>query len=137
MPSPYLERSLKISNLCQDILSVNTETRCSSFINKNGRIIESKFRDDGNITGLTKQDLEMLGMQCKLQSSMNNEFSDKLGHLDYTLICREYTFDFLFPFYDGIIFVSVTRNTSIHNTSKQILELITIFELNSGIKNLR
>jgi len=98
--------------------------------------MESIFRDDGNISGLTTQDLEMLGMQCKLQSSMNDEFSNKLGHLGYTLICRESTFDFIFPFYDGIIFVIMTRDISIQNMSRKILELITTFELHSGIENL-
>jgi len=38
-----LERSLDISNLCQDILSVHPQTRYSSFINRNCRIVESKF----------------------------------------------------------------------------------------------
>jgi len=79
----------------------------------------------------------MLGIQYKLQSSMNNEFSNKLGHLDYILICKESTFNFIFPFYDGIIFVIMIRDISIQNMSRKILELITIFELNSGIKNLR
>ena len=84
--------------------------------------MESKFCDDGNITGLTKQDLEMLGMQCKLQSSMNNKFGDKLVHLGYTLICRKSTFDFIFPFYDGVIFVIMTRDISIQNMIRKLLE---------------
>jgi len=80
-----LERSLDISNLCQDILSVHPQTRCSSFINRNGRIVESKFRDDSNITGLSKQAMEMLYMQYKLQLSMNEEFNEKLGSLSAIL----------------------------------------------------
>lgn len=137
MPSPHLERSLKITNLCQDILSINTEIRCSSFINRNGRIVESKFRDDGNITGLTKQELEMQYMQCKLQSSMNNEFSNKLGHLDYTLICRKFTLDFIFPFYDGVFFVSMTNGVAILDVSKRISKLIATFESNLEVENLQ
>ena len=119
-----LERNLEISKMCQDILSMHAETRCSSFINKNGRIIESKFRDDGDRINLTDKELEILYMQCKLQSSMNEEFNGKLGHLDYTLVCRKSTLDFIFPFYDGVILVSMDRGISIHEISDKILKLV-------------
>ncbi len=79
----------------------------------------------------------MLYTQCKLQSSMNMEFEDKLGYLSYTLICRESTLEFIFPFYDGIIFVSLDRDISIQNISKKISELILKFEFDSGAENLR
>jgi len=119
-----LERNLEISHLCQDILSMNATSRCSFFINKNGRITESKFRDDGYITGLTMQELEMLYMQCKLQSSMNEEFEKKLGCLDYTLVRRESELHFIFPFYDGVIFVIVDKNMTIPDIGNKILKLI-------------
>jgi len=128
MPSS-LERSLEISHLCQDILSIHTKTRCSFFINRNGRIAESKFRDDGNITGLTKQESEMLYMQCMLQSSMNKEFEAKLGRLDYTLIRRESALNFIFPFSDGVIFVITDKTTLIQEIGSKISEMIMEFEL--------
>ena len=131
--SPSLERNLKISNLCQDILSIHPKTRCSSFINRNGRVVESKFRDDGNNTGLTCQELEMLYMQCKLQSSMNTEFNRKLGHLRYTLICRESALEFIFPFCDGVIFVSLDKDIPIQSVSKNISELMAKFESGSEV----
>lgn len=37
-------------------------------------------------------------MQCKLQSTMNKEFEDKIGHLDYALICRESALELIFFF---------------------------------------
>jgi len=125
-----LERSLKISNLCQDILFVHPMTRCSSFINRNGRIAESKFRDDRSIFGLTKQEFEMLYMQCRLQSSMNEEFSEKLGRLSYTLIKRESTLNFLFPCFDGILFVVLDNDISIQNIVNDISELIIKSQFN-------
>lgn len=72
MTSQNLEQSLEISKMCQDILYVSPNTiRCSSFINKYGRITESKLCDDrknNNVTNLTDKELEMLlYMQCKLQ----------------------------------------------------------------------
>jgi len=129
-----LERDLEISKMCQDILSMHTKIHCSSFINKNGRIIESRFRDDGDRINLTEQELEMLYMQCKLQSSMNEEFDGKLGSLNYTLICRESTLDFIFPFYDGVIFVNMDKDIPIHDMSDKILKLITRFQSRSTME---
>jgi hypothetical protein len=68
---------------------------------------------------------------------MNKEFEDKLGHLDYTLICRESTLEFIFPFYEGIIFVIVDQETPIQSIGKKILELISTFGFGSEIRNLR
>lgn len=135
MPSPSPEQSLEISNMCQDILSIHPKTHCSLFINRNGRIAESKFRNDGAITNLTKHELEMLYIQCKLQSSMNKEFEEKLGHLSYTLIRRESTLNFIFPFYDGIIFVIADKEIPIQDIEGKISELITRFD--SGMQKLR
>ncbi len=136
MPS-NMERSLELSNLCQDILFIHPMTRCSSFINRNGRLIESKFRDDRNITGLTRQELEMLYMQCKLQSSMNEEFDKKLGRLSYTLIKRESTLNFLFPFFNGVIFVIMDNEISIHGIVNKISELIIKYEFDLEVKKLQ
>lgn len=75
-------------------------------------------------------------MQCKLQSSMNKEFEDKLGHLDYTLVCRETTLEFIFPFLDGVVFVITSKEIPIQNTSKKILELLHV-EFGSEVRNFR
>ena len=131
-----LEQSLGISNMCQDILAIGPKIHFSGYINRNGRIVESKLCDDGLITGFTDQELEMRYMQCKLQSSMNKEFEDKLGHLDYILICRESTLEFIFPFYEGVIFVITDKEIPIQS-SKKILELITVFRFGSEVNNLR
>jgi len=55
---------------------------------------------------------------------MNGEFDCKLGSLNYTLICRESTLDFIFPFYDGVIFVSMDKDIPIHDMSDKILKLV-------------
>ena len=65
------------------------------------------------------------------------EFENKLGHFDYTLICRESSLNFIFPFYDGVIFVMVDKEIPIQSISKKILELISIFEFGSDIDRLR
>lgn len=124
--STNLEQSLEISNVCQDILSIHPKIHFSCYINRNGRIVESKLCDDRLITDLTNQELEMRYMQCKLQSSMNMEFESKIGHLDYTLVCRKSTLEFIFPFLDGIIFVIANKDIPIQSTSKKILELLDV-----------
>ena len=124
--STNLEQSLEISNVCQDILSIHPKIHFSCYINRNGRIVESKLCDDRLITDLTNQKLEMRYMQCKLQSSMNMEFESKIGHLDYTLVCRKSTLEFIFPFLDGIIFVIANKDIPIQSTSKKILELLDV-----------
>ena len=137
MSTTSLEQSLEISNMCQDILSIHPKIHFSCYINRNGRIVESKLCDDGLITYLTSQELEMRYMQCKLQSSMNKEFEDKIGHLDYTLICRESTLEFIFPFYGGVIFVIVDKEIPIQSTGKKILELMNIFGFSSEVSKIR
>ena len=47
----------------------------------------------------------MLFMQLTLQTSMNKEHDKKLGIQNYTIIDREYAFELIFPFYDGIMLV--------------------------------
>jgi hypothetical protein len=137
MKTTSLEQSLGISNMCQDILSITPEIHFSCYINRNGRIVESKLCDDGLITDLTSQELEMRYMQCKLQSSMNKEFEDKIGRLDYTLICRESTLEFIFPFYEGIIFVVANKNILLSDTCKKISELLNLFGFDSDLSSFR
>lgn len=126
MKTTSLEQSLEISNVCQDILSISPEIHFSCYINRNGRIVESKFCDDGLITDLSSQELEMRYMQCKLQSTMNKEFEDKIGRLDYTLICRESTLELIFPFFDGIIFIVANKDLLFSDTCKKISALLTL-----------
>jgi len=137
MKTTSLEQSLGISNMCQDILSIDNKIHFSCYINRNGRIVESKLCDDGLITDLTSHELEMRWMQCKLQSSMNMEFEEKVGHLEYTLVCRESTLEFIFPFYESVIFVITNKEIPIQSTGKKILELINIFRFGSEVNNLR
>lgn len=133
MKTTSLEQSLEISNMCQDILSLSPEIHFSCYINRNGRIVESKFCDDGLITDLSSQELEMRYMQCKLQSTMNKEFEDKIGRLDYTLICRESTLELIFPFFDGIIFIIANKHLLFSNTCKKISKLLTMSRFISNV----
>ena len=137
MKTTSLEQSLGISKMCQDILSLDCKIHFSCYINRNGRIAGPKFCNDGLITDLTSQELEMRYMQCKLQSSMNKEFEEKIGHLDYTLICRKSSLEVIFPFYDGIFFIITDKRIEIQRVCKEIIEFINVFKFGSEVSNLR
>ena len=90
-----LERNLEVSKLCQDLLASNNSVHFVSFLNKNGRIIDSKFRNERIIQNLSSQQLEMFYMQRTLQLSLSKEFDDELGIVDYIIIERNNFLEFL------------------------------------------
>ena len=126
--SPNLKRSVEISNLCKKILSVEQGVLQVSFINRNGRMIETTFNDSQESSELTKQESEMLSMQCTLQLSMNKEFDEKLTRVRYTLIKRESTSDFIFPMFDGVIFVVIENAVNIQAVGNTISDLILEYQ---------
>ena len=99
--SPNLKRKIEVSNLCKEIISTEQGVLQVSFINRNGRMIETELNDSLKSSGLTKQESVMLSMQCTLQFSMNREFEEKLTKVHYTVIKRESTSDFIFPVFSG------------------------------------
>ena len=56
MSPPNLERSLGISKLCQNIVSLNSQIQFASVINKNGHVLDSKLRNESTITKLSNQE---------------------------------------------------------------------------------
>ena len=126
--SPNLKRSVEISNLCKNILLAEQGVLQVSFINRNGRMIETKLNDSCKSSGLTKLESEMLSMQCTLQLSMNKEFEEKLTRVRYTVIKRESTSDFIFPMFDGVVFVVLDNTSYIQSVGNKISELILEFQ---------
>ena len=126
--SPNIKRSIEISNLCKKILSVQQGVLQVSFINRNGRMIETVLNDSWDSSGLTKQESEMLSMQCTLQLSMNQEFDEKLTRVRYTVIKRESTSDFIFPMFDGVVFVIIDSTEHIQVAGNMILDLILEYQ---------
>ena len=126
--SPNLKRSVEISNLCKKILSVEPGILQVSFINRNGRMIETTLNNSWESSRLTKQESEMLSMQCTLQLSMNKEFDEKLTRVRYTIIKRESTSDFIFPMFDGIIFVIIDNIVHIQAVDNRISDLISVYQ---------
>ncbi len=128
MQSPNLERSLELTKPCQDILASNDRIYFVTAINKNGRLTESKFRNERIITKLKSQEIEMSYMQRSLQSSLTKEFDDLLGPLDSITIQRETLFEFIFPLSNGIVLVMADLDVVSRYLAKTISFIIRDFE---------
>ena len=128
MYTSNLEQSLELTRLCQDILAVNDRIYFVSTIHKNGKSIESRFRNDRIITNLTSNEIAMLYMQRTLQSSLTQEFDDVLGPLDFITIQRETLLEFIFPFSSGVVLVMADLDVVSRYLAKTISFLIRDFE---------
>jgi hypothetical protein len=123
-----------MSKLCQVIISLNPGIHFVSVVNKNGRIIDTKLRNDSTTRNLTAEEIEMLVMQRVLQTSMNKELDEKLGSLNYTISCRASMLEVIFPFFNGIIFIGTESEIYIQKLIKKILEAINDYKFNSEHK---
>ena len=129
-----LERNLAISRLCKDIMSTNEKIYSVISLNKNGRVIESEFSYHQIISKMSKSETEMLYMQRTLQTSLSMEFDDLLGPLNYMVFERETMFEFIFPFSEGVLFVTCDLDIIPRYLSKKILFILNDFDWRS--KNL-
>jgi hypothetical protein len=103
--SSNLERSKSISILCDEIITSNDNIFFVASLNKNGKAIDYKLRNDRLITKMKRQETEMLFMQRSLQISLGMEFDDIMGPLNSILIQRETLLEFIFPYSEGTILV--------------------------------
>lgn len=134
MMTSNLERNLAISRLCKYIISTNEKIRSVISLNRNGRMIESEFSYDQIIPKMSKSETEMLYMQRTLQTSLSMEFDNLLGPLNYMIFERETMFEFIFPFSEGVLFVTCDLDIIPRYLSKKILFILNDFDWRS--KNL-
>ena len=128
MMSSNLERNLAISRLCEDVLISNEHIFFVSSINKNGRIVEFKFRNDRIITQMSKSEAEMFFMQRTLQTSLSKEFDDLVGPLNYVAVNRETLLELIFPYSDGLILVLCDLEVIPNYLAKKILFILRDFD---------
>ena len=100
-------------------------------------MVETEVNNSDETSRLTKQESEILSMQCMLQFSMNKEFEEKLTRVRYTVIKREATSDFIFPIFDGIVFVIIDNAAYVPAVGNKISELILEYQpkIESAMKN--
>ena len=116
-----LQKSLAISHLCDEILASNDSIFSVSSVNKHGRVIECKFRNDGVIKKMTKHETEVFFMQKSLQVSMSMELDDSLSPLDFIIIRRQTLLEFIFPYSQGLLVVVSTLNIVLRYLAKKFL----------------
>lgn len=126
--SSNLERNLAISKLCKEILATNESVFFVSSLNKNGKVIESEFRNDRIITKMSKQETEMYFMQRTLQISLSKEFDDLIGPLDFIIMQRETLIEILFPYSEGILLVVCDLGVIPRFIGKKISFMLRDFE---------
>ncbi|MDF2422167.1 MAG: hypothetical protein OPY06_04075 [Nitrosopumilus sp.] len=97
-------------------------------------MIESEFSYDQIIPKMSKSETEMLYMQRTLQTSLSMEFDNLLGPLNYMIFERETMFEFIFPFSEGVLFVTSDLDIIPRYLSKKILFILNDFDWRS--KNL-
>ena len=128
MISSHLERNLAISCLCTEILASNEHINSVSSLNKNGKVVESKFRNDRIITNMTKQEHTMLFMHRALQTSLSMEFDDLIGSLDFICLQRKTILELIFPYSEGIILVMCDLTVIPSYMAKKISFILRDFE---------
>lgn len=132
-----LERSQELADFCQSILSISKGIFFAGAINKHGRILESRLRDDWLLKNLDSKDLEMLFIQCSLQASMIKDYDIILGPARYALVERNSAVEFVFPFHLGIILVIAKPDVYPRKLAVKISKLVNEFDLLSEAKKLR
>jgi len=136
VPLP-LERCEKISDLCGTILSSNKNILMVAAVNKLGRLIGIKHRDESVKIELTDKELEILFMQSMLQYSMLRDFDNKFGISKYLLVERETLSEFVFPLVEGIIIVLCNINTQEQVLARKLSKTVNEFVLWSEAEKLK
>ena len=120
MLTSNLERSLEVSHLCDNILASNDSIFSVFSVDKNGKATECKFRNDGTIKNMTKQETEVFFMQKSLQASMSMELDNSSSPLDFIIIQRETLLEFIFSYSQGLLVVISTLNVVPRYLAKKI-----------------
>ena len=128
MMSSNLERNSEISRLCEDILASNERIFFVASLNKNGRAITSKFRNDRIITKMSISEVEMFFMQRTLQTSLSREFDDLVSPLNFITVQRETLLELIFPYSNGLILVVCDLDVIPNYLAKKILLMLRDFE---------
>ncbi|GBH33618.1 hypothetical protein NZNM25_04090 [Nitrosopumilus zosterae] len=128
MISSDFKQSLAISRLCDDILESNERIFFVSSINYNGRVFESRSRNDSVLTKLSKSETEMFFMQRTLQTSLSKEFDDIVGPLNFITVQRETFLELIFPYTEGLILVVCDLDVVPNYLAKRILFVLRDFD---------
>ena len=132
MMNSYIKQTLARSELCKTICLINNNIHLVAILNKNGRIIDSKFNNSENLNHISTQELEMISMQRTLQTTMIKEFDNKLSFFRNTITLRKSLVEFVYPLDDEILLVISKAAVDIKQLSDKLFSLISSFCLSHG-----
>jgi hypothetical protein len=127
MTNNSLKRASKRSELCKTICLINNDINLVAILNKNGRIIDSKFNNGENLNHISTQELEMISMQRTLQTTMIKEFDNKLSFFRNTITLRKSLVEFVYPLDDEILLIIAKAAVDIKQLSDKLFSLISSF----------
>ncbi|GKS67428.1 hypothetical protein YTPLAS73_09750 [Nitrosarchaeum sp.] len=121
-------RFIKKSELCDAIHLMSKDVDLVAIINKNGRIVESKFGKDTALSCLSENQLEMIAMQRSLQTSMIKEFDQSLSSFHQTVTIRESHVEFVCNLDEEVLLVISNANVDVKQFSTNMSSLVSEFQ---------
>ena len=118
---------VKKSELCNAVFLMNKDVDLVAIINKNGRVVESKFAKDTDLSCLLGSQLEMIAMQRSLQTTMIKEFDKNLSSFYQTITIRESHVEFICKLDEEILLVISNTNVDVKQFSTNISSLVSGF----------
>ena len=122
-----LKMFIKKSELCNAVCLMNKDVNLVAIINKNGKIVESKFGKDTDLLCLSDSQLEMIAMQRSLQTSMIKEFDDDLSSFYQTITIRKSHVEFVCNLDEGILLIISHSNVDMKQFSINLHSLVSSF----------
>jgi len=129
------DTSVTLENLCESILYTNENIQSVVVINKNGRPVEEKARDDSDL--LPDKKNEMYFMQCALQISMARDFDEEFGPVSFTITERENSKFVSIPSFSHIILAKMKRGMDQTALLNKIKKIIRNFEAHNSELSVR
>ena len=119
---------LKKLELCNAVYLMNKDIDLVAIINKNGRIVDSKFGKDTDLNCLSDNQLEMIAMQRSLQTNMIKGFDQNLSSFHQTITIRESHIEFICNLDEEFLLVISNANTDVKKFSSNIFSLISAYD---------
>lgn len=129
------DTSVTLENLCESILYASENIQSVVVINKNGRPVEEKARDDSDL--LSDKKNEMYFMQCALQISMAKDFDEEFGPVSFTITERENSKFVSIPSFSHIILAKMKRGMYQAALLNKIKKIIRNFEAHNRELSVR
>ena len=120
---------IKKSELCNAVFLMNKDVDLVAIINKNGRVVESKFAKDTDLSRLSDSQLEMIAMQRSLQTTMMKEFDQNLSSFHQTIAMRESHVEFVCNMDEEVLLVISNVNIDIKQFSTNLSSLVSGFHV--------